>query len=91
MTTTYTKLKDGSWRLHTTATVREGDSVTVTKKDGGTKRETVARVLWGGNGVSLCSLAFPRRGRSERERRCSSTTQQTSARTWTALATLAAE
>ena len=53
---TYTKLKDGSWGVRVEGTAKSGQSVTVTKKSGETKSETIGRVLWSGNGISLCSV-----------------------------------
>jgi hypothetical protein len=53
---TYTKLKNGEWGIRVEGTVRKGDLVTVTKKSGQTKTETVAKVLWTGNGVCLCAI-----------------------------------
>lgn len=57
--TTYTKLRDGSWglRVNSGQTVKSGQSVTVTKKSGETKAETVGKVLWTGNGVTLATIA----------------------------------
>jgi hypothetical protein len=54
--TTYTKLKDGSWGVRTTVTVVSGAIVQVKKKDGTARHERIARVLWKGNGVSLCAI-----------------------------------
>lgn len=57
-TATYTKLKNGDWGVRVpTESVRDGDTVTVVKKSGDTKTETIARVLWRGNGVALCAVA----------------------------------
>lgn len=55
--TTYTKLNNGSWGVRVRGTATKGQKVTVTKKDGTTKTETIAAVLWSGDGVSLCSIA----------------------------------
>ncbi|MCI0488950.1 MAG: hypothetical protein L0229_20350 [Blastocatellia bacterium] len=56
---TYTKLKSGEWgiRVEGENAAKKGDSVTVTKKDGSTKSETVKAVLWTGNGITLCAIA----------------------------------
>ena len=54
---TYTKLKSGEWGVRVNGSIRTGDKVTVVKKSGASKVETVARVLWTGNGVSVCSIA----------------------------------
>lgn len=53
---TCTKLRDGSWGLRG-ANLTPGATVTVAKKSGETKTETVGRVLWTGNGVSLATIA----------------------------------
>lgn len=54
---TYTKLRSGEWGVRvTTGPVAQGDQVTVSKKDGSTARETIARVVWTGEGVSLCEI-----------------------------------
>jgi len=55
-TATYTKLKDGSWGVRSTRSLAAGSTVVVAKRDGTLKVETVARVVWTGNGVWLCSL-----------------------------------
>jgi hypothetical protein len=61
---TYTKLRDGSWGIRVTGTAKAGDVVTVTKRSGETVNATVGRVVWSGNGVSLCEVAAaPKRGR----------------------------
>jgi hypothetical protein len=58
----YTKLRDGSWGVRTEGRVVEGLVVTVTKRDGSVKTETIGRVLWTGadqttgRTVSLCSI-----------------------------------
>ena len=53
MYATYTKLNDGSWGLRVSCgPVAPYATVTVTKKSGETKVETVGQVLWTGNGVS---------------------------------------
>ena len=57
MMASYTKLKDGSWGIRVDGTVAPGSVVTVTKKDGTRNTEKVAKVLWTGNGVALCSIA----------------------------------
>jgi hypothetical protein len=68
MATTYTKLRDGSWGIRTTEAVTAGQTVTVTKKGGETKQETVGRVLWTGDGITLATVvetaARPGKGRS---------------------------
>jgi hypothetical protein len=54
---TYAKLKDGSWGIRADGTaLTVGQIVTVTKKSGETKSETVARVLWTGDGITLAAI-----------------------------------
>jgi hypothetical protein len=55
-TATYTKLKSGDWGIRVQGIVRAGDKVTVRKKSGESKVETVEKVLWAGDGVSLCMI-----------------------------------
>lgn len=77
MRITYRQLKDSTWGIAVEGgTVGVGATVTVTKKSGETKQETVAKVLWQGTTQSgqpgcLCAIvptprAFaggePRRG-----------------------------
>lgn len=57
MNATFAKLRDGSWGLRVKGQVSSGQSVTVTKKSGGSEVKTVGRVLWSGDGVSLCTIA----------------------------------
>jgi hypothetical protein len=53
---TYTKLKSGEWGIRSTSTLVEGQQVIVTKKSGQAKTETVAKVIWRGNGVTLATI-----------------------------------
>lgn len=69
MTSTYSKLNNGDWGIRVQdGTVTPGATVTVTKKDGTTKKETVEKVIWTGvmkgHGVSLCSIK-PRGAREQ--------------------------
>jgi hypothetical protein len=62
MEATYTKLKDGSWGIRYAGIPRQGSTVTVRRKDGTTKQEKIAKVLWTGKDrdgetISLCSIA----------------------------------
>jgi len=55
---TYAKLNTGAWGVRATSPVKQGDRVTVTKKDGQRKTETIDRVLWtDGVGVWLCAIS----------------------------------
>ena len=57
MSVTYTKLRSGDWGVKgPSGTVREGATVTVTKKSGESRQETVGRVVWIGDGVSIASI-----------------------------------
>lgn len=57
MKATYAKLRDGSWGVRVTGGVpAAGTALTVRKKSGETKSETIARVLWTGDGVALCAI-----------------------------------
>jgi formamidopyrimidine-DNA glycosylase len=54
---TYTKLKSGNWGIRVQSEeVEAGNEIPVTKKSGETKIEVVERVLWTGNGISLCAI-----------------------------------
>lgn len=58
MAISYTKLKSGDWGVRVEGqTVTVNQVVTIRKKDGTTKQETVQRVIWTGNGVQLCAIA----------------------------------
>lgn len=62
MAATFTKLKNGDWGIKVDGKPGEGSVVTVSKKDGSTSQETVAKVLWSSNGVSICAIvAKPRK------------------------------
>lgn len=59
---TYTKLQNGNWGVRADGKLSDGATVTVTKRDGSTKTETVEKVLWSGKDqktgktVSLCAI-----------------------------------
>lgn len=55
--TTYTKLRDGSWGLRAQGSLTAGQAVSVRKKDGSAKTETVGRILWTGDGITLATIA----------------------------------
>ena len=63
---TYTKLRNGQWGIRVPGTVGAGQTITVTKRDGSTSTETVDRVLWSGDGVSLCSVSRGHQSTSHR-------------------------
>lgn len=54
---TYTKLKSGEWGVRVDGTAKAGTTVAVKKKDGTTKSERIVKVVWSGNGISLCAIA----------------------------------
>lgn len=55
---TYTKLRNGDWGLRgPTKDVQAGAAVTVTKRSGETKRETVGSVLWSDDKMAIASIA----------------------------------
>lgn len=56
MAITYTKLKSGDWGIRADEPIAAGSTVTVTKRDGGTKTETIDRIIWTGDGVTLASI-----------------------------------
>lgn len=57
MQATYTKLRNGDWGIRIQGAARVGDEVTVTKKSGETRIETVRSVVWSGEGVTLATIA----------------------------------
>lgn len=62
MPATYTKLRDGSWGVRVIgAAVTAGQSLTVNTKAGEAKSETIDRVLWSGDGASICSVVARKR------------------------------
>lgn len=55
---TYTKLRNGNWGLRGPASaIRAGATVTVTKRSGETKRETVGSVFWSDDSTAIASIA----------------------------------
>ena len=77
-TATYTKLRSGEWGIRLIGRATEGQMVSVAKKSGETKSETIARVVWtgrdsrSGESVSLCAIGStrsPQRGGSGHSRR----------------------
>lgn len=57
MEATYTQLRSGDWGVRVQGAVKPGAVVTVRKRDGSTKSETVQSVVWSGGGVTLCSIS----------------------------------
>lgn len=56
ITATYAKLHNGNWGIRAKGIVTAGETVTVTKRDGTTKTETVGRVLFCKDGLSICAI-----------------------------------
>lgn len=78
--TNYAKLNDGSWGIRSDKKLTVGQILTVTKRDGTSKSETVSRVVTSGVGYSIATIrssanASPsyasRRTSSPRRLRCS--------------------
>jgi hypothetical protein len=57
MATTYTKLRTGAWGVRSTDRLTVGQTVTVTKRDGSVKTETIHTIVWTGQGITLAALA----------------------------------
>lgn len=55
MPATPAKLRDGSWGARVRGRVSSGEIVTITTKAGKSWKARVTRVLWSGDGVSLCA------------------------------------
>lgn len=56
-TATYTKLRSGDWGIRVQGEATAGQQITVEKKSGERKVETIATIVWAGNGVTLCAIA----------------------------------
>ncbi len=52
----YTKLKSGEWGIRVQGAAKQWQTVSVTTKAGKNKTETVTKVIWSGNGVTLCAI-----------------------------------
>jgi hypothetical protein len=58
MAATWTKLRSGEWGVKLDGIgIRKGAHVTVTKRDGSATTVIIDRVIWTGNGQSLCTVA----------------------------------
>jgi hypothetical protein len=53
---TYTKLKSGEWGIRAEGALKAGMTVVVSKKSGESRRETIGKVVFSGNGVSLATI-----------------------------------
>lgn len=57
-TATPTKLRSGDWGARIpSASVREGDSITITARSGKTWSARVTKVVWQGNGVTIAATS----------------------------------
>jgi len=61
---TYTKLRSGEWGIRATIPVIPGTRIDVITKVGKIKTETVANVVWSGNGVWIAAVQSEK-GRQE--------------------------
>lgn len=67
MQTRWIRLRNGAWGVRVTgAAVDNGDSVTVTKKNGTSANVVIGRVLWTDGDVSICSISREGESRAER-------------------------
>jgi len=57
MATTYTKLRTGAWGVRSTDRLTVGQTVTVERRDGSRKSETIAQIVWRGEGITLAAVA----------------------------------
>jgi hypothetical protein len=55
---TYTKLKNGNWGVRSTEAIKSGQTITVRKKSGDTKIETIDKIVWSGDGVWLAAVTM---------------------------------
>lgn len=54
---TYTKLRSGEWGIRMEGAAKPGMTVAVKTKAGKVKSETIAKVVWSGNGISICAIS----------------------------------
>jgi len=60
MAVTFTRLKSGEWGLRSDGPLKNGQTVTVRKKDGSIKTMTVGKVVYSGGEVSLATIGEER-------------------------------
>jgi len=69
MSASYTRLRNGAWGLRVQGeTPVQGTRISVTKKDGSSKEETIYRIIWTGmdsNGQAVSLVALPWGGKSQ--------------------------
>ena len=51
------KLRSGDWGAKTASSIQAGDTVTITTRSGKSWDAVVERVVWSGNGVSICATS----------------------------------
>ncbi|NCA14195.1 MAG: hypothetical protein EBS89_08700 [Proteobacteria bacterium] len=69
MSATYSKLRDGSWGLRIAGRVAPGEQVTVTKRSGETRTETVRHIIWQAPDGSVTLAAIQKGGAAPRTNR----------------------
>lgn len=57
MAISYTKLRSGNWGVRSTSQLLVGSTVSVVKRSGDSKSETVGVLVWSGQGVWLYAIA----------------------------------
>lgn len=59
-----TKLRDGTWGARAAGSVAAGDRITIRTRSGQTWEATVTRILWRGEGATICATSqSPKRSR----------------------------
>jgi hypothetical protein len=56
MNATWTKLKIGGWGARVEGSAKQGDELTITRRDGAVAVRWVNAVVWSGQGVTLCTV-----------------------------------
>jgi hypothetical protein len=56
MDATWTKLKIGGWGARVEGSAKQGDELTITRRDGAVAVRWVNAVVWSGQGVTLCTV-----------------------------------
>lgn len=69
MNATFTKLRNGNWGARVNGSPCPGQTLTISRRDGSTVTKTVDKVIWSGQGVTLCSLEDERPSSSNRGHR----------------------
>jgi hypothetical protein len=69
MKATYTKLRSGEWGIRVEGNPKIGQTLTVIKKSGESRNETIAKIVWSGGGVSLCAITRADAGTAMRPNR----------------------